>query len=460
MIVKDLSRFGRSFEETGHYLERVFPFLQVRFVAVNDNFDSLTATLDEKSLMVPLKNLVNEVFARDISKKVLSSFKAKQQRGEFCGAFACYGYIKEGQGLILDKVASEVVKQIYEWQLEGIGAQAIVKQLNNLKITPPNKHRFEKGITKSERHEKAPFWYISAVKRILSNPMYTGNLVQGRFKSTFPKGGRPTKTDKSEWIIINDTHPQIISEEDFEAVQELNKARGANFAGGSASNSDNIFRGILVCGDCGKHMARGGRQRKTSFTCYLYTISSQSCTKKTILETDLHDALYAFIKCEISLAVDMKRIIEDMQKQKSYQYHQSSVDKQISAIERKLKQNQRFRGALREDFKDGVFTEKDYITMRADYDDEKGNLQQSLTKLTTEKAKQKETLSPNNKWLAEFQRFESEKQLTSGMVSALIEQIKVYDNSRVEVSLRYRDELESLRGYVGRFDESAVITND
>lgn len=461
VVVKDLSRFGRSFEETGRYLERVFPFLQVRFISVGDNFDSLTATVDESFLMVPLKNLMNEVYARDISRKVQSGFKAKQQRGEFCGSFAPYGYIKEGSNLVVDEEAAAIVKQIYAWRLEGMGIAAIVQKLNGLQISPPGKHHFEKGITKGKKHKYSAFWYTSAVKRVLSYSVYTGNLALGRYKSNFLSGGTVTEADENEWLIFNDNHPAIISKETFDAVQQMRKFRQEEHSYDSTSRSINIFKGLIVCGDCGKHMARERRKEKFAFECYVYkTIDRSACTKKAIREDDLHKALYTYIKCEIDLAVNMSRIISDLQNQQPYKHQQGIMDKQISTLERKLEQNRLFRGSLREDFKDGVLTELDYITMKTTYDEEKEQLQKSLDELSAASAKQSKTLSPDNKWITEFQRFESEQKLSAGMLSALVECIKVYGGSRIEVSLCYRNELASLQGYINNSDVKARADNE
>jgi len=461
VVVKDLSRFGRSFEETGHFLERVFPFLNVRFVSVGDNFDSLTATVDEQFLMVPLKNLTNEIYARDISKKVQSSFKAKQQRGEFCGSFAPYGYIKEGTTLVVDEEAADVVRQIYEWRLEGMGIAAIVQKLNSLQIMPPGRYHFEKVVTRAKKHKESAFWYTSAVKRVLSYSIYTGHLALGRYKSNFLQGEKSTDVDAKDWVIFRDNHQAIITEETFEAAQKIREARRKSNEGNSGSRSENIFRGLIVCGDCGKHMARERRREKFAFECFVYKrIDRGSCTKKAIKEADLHDALYAYIKHEINMAVDMERIIADMQSRKSYKQQQSVMDKQIATLERKLEQNRNFRGSLREDFKDGILTESDYVTMKADYDEEKDRLQQSSDELNIAKATQHEILSPDNKWITEFCRFEAEQQLSKGMLSALVECIKVYGDTRIEVSLLYRDELASLHNCLNSFDAKARAANE
>ena len=221
IIVKDLSRFGRNFEETGRYLEHVFPFLQIRFISVNDSYDSLTATLDETTLIVPLKNLLNEIYAHDISKKSQSSFKLKQKRGEVCGAFAPYGYIKRGTSLIIDEKTAPVVKQIFMWVTEGYSDNAITQNLNALKIAPPGRYLFEKGLAKSKKHEDTTFWYKSAVKRISENLTYTGILAQGKYQSNFLNGGGIIKKNSTEWIVRENTHKAIIEKELFDKVQKI-----------------------------------------------------------------------------------------------------------------------------------------------------------------------------------------------------------------------------------------------
>ena len=241
----------------------------------------------------------------------------------------------------------------------------------------------------------------------------------------------------------------IITEDTFEAVRKMHESSKKTFAEGSCASAENIFKGLIVCGDCGKHMTRLRRRAKFSFECYIYqSIDRDACSKKTIKEADLHTALYTFIKKEIDLAVDMSRIVADMQKRQSYKHQQSIMDKQISALKRKIEQNRHYRGSLREDLNDGVITEQDYAMMKTDYDAEKLELQASLDELVAAKEAQAETMSPDNKWIAEFRRFESEAQLSAGMVSTLIERINIYEGARVEVSLRYRDDYDSLQARV------------
>ncbi|MCL1883902.1 MAG: recombinase family protein [Defluviitaleaceae bacterium] len=224
IVVKDLSRLGRNHIETGDYLERVFPFMGVRFIAIDDNYDS-NAPSSNEDLVIPLKNLVNEIYAKDISKKVRSQYEIKRKRGDFCGAFAPYGYIKEGNALVVDEKAAAVVNRIFRLVIEGHSDNAISAMLNTDGILPPNRHRYEQGILKSEKHSKAQFWYKSAVKRITENTAYLGRLEQGRYKTGLMNGGIRIHVDKDDWVVALDTHPPIIDEDMFQAVQELRRNR-------------------------------------------------------------------------------------------------------------------------------------------------------------------------------------------------------------------------------------------
>ncbi|MDR1116958.1 MAG: recombinase family protein [Oscillospiraceae bacterium] len=455
VVVKDLSRFGRSSLEMGNYLERVFPFLGVRFISVNDGYDSLTASLDDSSLIVPLKNLMNEVYARDISRKVRSSIKLKQKRGEFVGSVAPYGYIKNGTAFTLDEEAAAVVRQIFGWIIDGHSDIAVAQKLNDLNIIPPSRYRFEKGITKAKKHEETRFWYKSAVKRISENPAYTGVLAQAKYQSNFLRGGGRTTNDRDAWIVTEDAHPSIIDAETFETVRKIREARKQNVkAREDYVPYDNIFKGLMVCGDCKAHMMREKVRRasgiiKFFYVCNVYAqVDRNACTMKKIAEDKLRAALFAYISREISLAVDMGRIITDLQKRDAYKGQRSMTLKQIDALQKKLSANMRFRGSLREDYKDGVLSEQDYALMKADYDEEKDRLGGELDVLFAEKSRQENLLSPENKWTREFRRFETEHCLSAGMVSSLVERIEVYAGERIDVTLRYRDEFEALREHL------------
>ena len=223
IAVKDLSRFGRNYKETGNYLERIFPFLGVRFIAVNDNFDTLTAERTQDGYIVPLKNLINEVYSKDISKKIDAALSVKQRSGEFIGAWAPYGYCKDPDDkhhLIINPETAPTVRQIFKWRSEGISVVQIGRKLNDAGIISPSSYLYETGEVKTEKY-KDVLWHTQIIKSILKHPVYIGHMVQGRKKQSFYEGKRQTYVDESDWIVVRNTHEPIIDEETFEAVQKI-----------------------------------------------------------------------------------------------------------------------------------------------------------------------------------------------------------------------------------------------
>lgn len=179
IVVKGLSRFGRNYKETGNYLERIFPFLGVRFIAVNDGFDTLTAERGADGYLVPLKNLINEVYSKDISKKSGSALATKQTNGDFIGAWAPYGYRKcvdDPHKLEPDEATASVVRQIFQWRAEGMSITRIAKKLNDSGIPSPSAYLYNTGVCKTEKYNGA-IWHIQAVKIILTRQVYIGHMA-------------------------------------------------------------------------------------------------------------------------------------------------------------------------------------------------------------------------------------------------------------------------------------------
>jgi len=222
IVVKDLSRFGRNYLETGNYLERMFPFLGVRFVAIEDNFDSATVR-DINEELIPLKNIFNEIYSRDISKKVGSALAIKQQKGEFIGAWAAYGYQKcadHPHKLEPDKKTAFVVKEIFQWRLSGMSYKQIAQKLNELEIPSPSQSHDQKRELRSECCKNVK-WGYQAVKRILSNRVYLGHTIQRCKRQSLYEGKKQQMLPESEWMIVYHTHEAILDEKTFQAVQEM-----------------------------------------------------------------------------------------------------------------------------------------------------------------------------------------------------------------------------------------------
>ncbi len=231
VIVKDLSRFGRDYIQTGKYIKYIFPGLGVRFIAVCDNYDSKNSGFLEDALLMPIMNLVNDAYCRDISNKVRWQQEARRKQGIYIGAFAVYGYIKsekERGKLVVDEYAADIVRWIFNMRLNGKSAEKIAKELDLMEIPSPyaykklNNSRF----TTSFARNGNPGWSPVAVRRILSNEVYTGVLLQGKDRKTSYKLPLRKKLPKEEWIRAEGAVTPLISKEVFKKVQEMDLRRG------------------------------------------------------------------------------------------------------------------------------------------------------------------------------------------------------------------------------------------
>ncbi len=258
VIVKDLSRFGRDYIETGRYLDQVFPALGVRFIALTDRYDSFSADAGERNIVLPVKNFINDSYCRDISTKVKSQLAIKRRKGECLAAFAVYGYRKSAEDrnrLLVDDYAAGIVRRIFAWKIEGMAVSAIAEKLNGLHILSPKEYKkslglnYRGGFTRGSDSR----WSSPSVRRILTNEVYLGHLVQGRTERVNYKVKKCVEKPKEEWIRVENTHEPIISADDFSIVQNLLKADGRI---SPEKKEISPFMGLLFCGDCREQMVR------------------------------------------------------------------------------------------------------------------------------------------------------------------------------------------------------------
>lgn len=222
IVVKDLSRFGRNYRETGNYLERIFPFLDVRFVAISDQFDTLNARQRSDGYLIPLKNIINEAYSKDISKKVGSGYAVKQRKGEFTGTWAAYGYQKcarDPHKIEPNTETAPVVQDIFRKRILGMSCTQIARELNRQGIASPSRYHYLRGDAKSERYACAK-WSPKVVGDILKNEVYLGHMVQGRKRQSFSEGKRQQLLPQTKWTVVRNTHEPLIDEDTFQKVQE------------------------------------------------------------------------------------------------------------------------------------------------------------------------------------------------------------------------------------------------
>lgn len=305
VVVKDLSRFGRDYIETGRLIQRVFPAMGVRFVAVNDGFDSLTADYNEASLVLPVKNFVNDSYCRDISRKVRSHQRIKRERGEFIGAFPVYGYRRDGKDrnrLVPDGCAALTVRRIFSWRLEGMSLLAISDRLNSQGVLSPMEYKKSKG----EKFRTGfctgsiARWSAAAVKRILSNEIYTGTMVQGRREKISYKSRICAEKPREDWARVENTHRAIVSREDFDNAERLMSAGVSR----ESRKGPDIFSGLLFCGSCGGAMVRRRNKcrdgERIFFICGRYN-RGLGCGRHSIRRDELERAVYGGLMLQTEL---------------------------------------------------------------------------------------------------------------------------------------------------------------
>ena len=258
VIVKDLSRFGRNYLDAGEYIEKIFPFLGVRFIAINDNFDSERERTSSDDLMIPFKNLINEAYCRDISVKIRSQLEIKRKRGEYLGSFAAYGYRKsetDKNKLVIDEYAADVIRDIFKWKLEGASPKAIADRLNSAGILSPMEYKKSLGMkyaTSFKANVKA-LWSAASIIRVLKNPLYVGVLIQGKETTPSYKVHKRISKAEEEWAVVQDSHEAIITKSDFDKVQKVLALDTRTCKGDSVVQ---LFSGMVFCGDCGASMIR------------------------------------------------------------------------------------------------------------------------------------------------------------------------------------------------------------
>lgn len=461
IIVKDLSRFGRNYIETGEYLEKIFPFLGVRFIAVNDGYDSFEQAASD-GLSLHLKNLVNDVYARDISAKISPVLRGKQERGEFIGAWAAYGYLKSPQDkhkLIIDPETASVVRDIFAWRTEGLSYQGIARRLTEMGIPSPGRYRFLKGIVKNKCYENSR-WLITTVKALLEKEVYLGHMVQGRKRESLFQGQKQAYLPRKEWIVVENTHEAIIDRQTFDTVQSLNKQRHAEYVEkldhfSEVVNTDNILKGLVYCGDCGTKLVRYKTVRENSqiqprlhvwynYICPKHTSDATLCGFMSIRESILLETVHAAIQVQLAAAADMEKCLAKFTGKSAAQTEKERLEAQIRQAEDELKRTARHRESLYDDYADKLMNEHDYIFAQTRYKDKENTLQRQLVELGRSYQSICEEKAEANPWLLNFMQFQQAGELTRAMAAALIEKITIYDENRVEIGYRFEDEYQKL----------------
>ncbi len=447
IIVKDLSRFGRNYIETGRYLEQIFPFLGVRFIAINDNYDSTDVRFDTESIVVPFKNLMNDAYSRDISIKVRSQLEIRQKRGDFIGSFPVYGYRRSCDNkkkLEVDEFAAQTVRDIFKWKIGGMNNQRIADRLNELGVPSPMEYKSMSNLafsTPFKRGMKAK-WSAVAVYRILKNETYTGTMVQGKETTPNYKVKKRLKKAPSDWIRVGDTHEAIISPEDFSFVNKL-LLQDTRTAPGSCELY--LFSGILRCGDCGGNMIR--KPIKIRGKQYIYYICSTNKQDKSkcaqtnrISEKFLSGIMLKMLQDHIGTFIMLESVRNYINNLPMQVVEVKKIEKILRVKREELAKYQGLKHGLYEDFKRGILSENDYLEMKRDYQTLVDETEKVIMGLEKEMALLLKSSNSHNKWIESFKDFGNITELTRSILLSFVEKIEVVERKNIRIKFIYDNE--------------------
>jgi DNA invertase Pin-like site-specific DNA recombinase len=431
VLVKDLSRFGRDYIDTGFYLERYFPSKNVRFIAINDHEDSINGPYN---MLLPLKNVFNAQYARDVSEKVRSALRTKQKRGEFIGSFASYGYRKDPQRhgrLTVDPVAAQVVQRIFQRCAEGAGQIRIAKELNQAGIPCPSQYKRMMGerYRNSRKLDTTRYWTYSTIHRILQNEMYVGTMVQAK---TVRKGmhAKAAAADKEDWIRVENTHQAIISRELWDTVQAQ---RNKNTRGIQLESNVGLFAGFLKCGDCGRALVKTTWKGRITYSCGSYRrYGAGICSAHYLRQDVLESIVLRDLNAVIHTVEDLDRLAETNKTQTR------STEREHQRFTAALERVQRLRQSSYEDYRDGLLSREEFLRYQKDYKAQETALSGQIDALRQESEEHRQQ---ENQWVERLLWLGRLEHLDRATVAQVLKEVRVYEKNRLEIDYLFSGEL-------------------
>jgi DNA invertase Pin-like site-specific DNA recombinase len=439
IVVKDFSRFGRNYIEVGDYLEQIFPFLGVRFISVNNNFDSKKEPYSAGSLDVTFKNLVNEMYSKDISKKVKDAKYAKMKNGELMAGCPPYGYTisKERKNrIIVDPVAAANIRRIFDLYVSGVDTAAIASLFNAEKI--PTRAEYLKSIGYKCSSKEGTFWTQETIAIMLREETYIGTFKARQTKVVRVGSSKVVPTPKEEWIVIPNNHEAIIPNETFDSAQErLGEKKNT-----PRNKRGHVFSGKVVCGHCRRFLRRRELKKQGAyFICNSYKFADCGCSRGRLAESELNETLLCAIRKQAEMALIADSMLSEL---KSLAIGTGQkILKNISAMQSSVDNLKQSKIQLYERYKADELTKELYLAERAQIEQELFNLVTRLdeSKLNLEQLHAGDT---ENQFIRRFKDFVDLTNLTQDVVQTLVSAVYVYDPDSIEIEWNYADDFKRM----------------
>ena len=455
VIVKDLSRLGRDYIDSGRYVKKIFPSYHVRFVSVLDHFDSLTATQSDVNLLIPVKNFVNDNYSRDISGKVRSHQEVMRENGLYVGSHVAYGYKKletDRNRIIPDGYAADIVRKIFDWKLKGLSSASIADKLNGLGVAAPSEYKrqlggnYKSGFQKNRRAK----WSAVTINRILKNKIYIGVLEQGKREKVNYKLNKIVEKPESEWAVKENTHEAIISKADFENVAKL-----LNLDTRKSPEEETLFMlsGLMFCGECGRSMVRRCNRYKDKqsiyYICATYN-KGKGCSRHSIGQSVVEDILLDAIKRHIEHVARLDELLSTIRDREVNYDDIVANDREILAKYKELDQCKKVEMSLHRDLAAGIISIKEYEQFKNNFAHKSAEIEATIRKLQEEiETVFKEGLFADE-WIDTFTKTGNITSLDRSIVLSLVEKITIHEENRIEITFKYQDEYETLCRIISR----------
>lgn len=434
IVVKDLSRFGRNVIDTGYYIEKFLPIYNVRFIAVNDNFDSIENINGD--IILPLKNIINESYAKDISKKIKAQKKSLMLRGEYCGNFVPYGYIRirdedNKSKFIVDEETAIIVREIYELALNGFSPQYITRKLNDDLVLTPAQSKEKQGAIKNEKILGNGKWNLTMVKRILSSEAYIGSLVQGKRKSI---NGKEVKVPKEEWIVIKNSHKAIVEEKVFNDVQEIISKRSKKYDEYNlVPYEENYFRGKMFCGCCNSTLNVNKTKGFYNYYCRTrYTVDKNMCVGLNVSKHILLDKIYEELELKYKNFVDNSFLTNLDSEINNY-------DVEIKKLRSELNANKKYIKSLYENLVKNIISEDEYLDLKRFYEENNSKISQKINTLELQNRKNKKNIKAISTLNNELR---CQDKIDEKTLSSFIKSVVVHKDKSVDIEFIFEEEVQ------------------
>ena len=435
IIVKDMSRLGRDYLKVGFYTEITFPEASVRFIAINDGVDSESAADND---FTPFRNIINEWYAKDTSKKIRAVFRAKGMSGKHLATIPPYGYKKDSQDKqkwLVDEEAASVVKEIYSLCLKGYGPTQISRILSERGIESPTTYKKRKKLSIAVHQTEFPeLWSSTSVVKILENPNYLGNTVNFRTRKKSYKSKKTIELPQEDWVVFENTHEAIIDEETFETVQRIRQARRRPSKMGEMS----IFSGLLFCADCGKRLTLHrctNMKQKEYFNCSSYRKKKKStCTSHQITVDAVEKIVLADLQRVFSMAKEREKDFLVLLQQNAdkenrklllmYAQEKEQAERRVQALDRIIRN-------LYEDKVNGNLSDERFRKLSQEYEDEQSMLNSRIRELQEILTKAKEQSDNIAGFMRIIRKYTEITELTPEIVREFIEKVIVHEKQKV-----------------------------